>query len=232
MVRAEVLSKAVAALIALALTLGANAPPARATTVHALSLAEKTHRAEAIVLAIVESVEPRAKGPEGLIWSRVRLRVLERFAGPTTAGAPFELWRAGGTVAGITEWLPGLHRYRVGDEVLLFAEASPRGWVSVGVGIGTYSIERGPGCALGNPECGMAHFAPRVAELRPDGSVAEAEPSVEPWPDLRARLRALVTPGPDAASTPELGQDMGEAPVTPNADPDPRGPPGMTRPDG
>lgn len=185
--------------VALGLSLShlpAGLPSASATVVRALDLEAKLELSDAVVHGVVERLETLRSGDRGVIGSKVYIRVFEAFRGPLAAGDGFVLARAGGTVDGVTEWIPGLHRYAVGDEVIVLAERAAVGWVAVGIGIGTYAIERAAGCPLGDPSCGQVRFAPDVAQATADGVLRPVAPSVEGWPELRARLRAAtgVTP--------------------------------------
>jgi len=191
-------------LVALGSFLAALLPGAAdATVVLALDLDAKLARSDAVVHGVVEDVQARRPGGDGPIETTVQIRVLEAFRGPARPQDRFSLQRAGGTVAGVTEWIPGLHRYRPGDEVVVFAERAGAGWVAVGVGIGTYVIERPPGCEPGASDCGWAQFRPNVAQAGPDGRVAAVPPSAVPWPVFRDRLARpeafAPTPNPSPA---------------------------------
>lgn len=164
----------------------------------ALDLDAKVAGSGAVVHGVVEALSPHRSGPNGPIGTTIRVRVIEAFRGAFAPGDRFALERAGGTLEGVTEWIPGLHRYAVGDEVVVLAERSATGWVAVGVGIGTYVIERASGCPTGAPGCGRVRFAPAVVQAGPDGELEPVPASEKSWPAFRARLRTLADAPPFA----------------------------------
>jgi len=190
----------------------AAAPEARATVVEAMTLATKFHRSEVVVHGRVEAVRARRRGGSGPIETDVTLQVAEAFRGPLAAGDRLNLRRAGGTLDGVTEWIPGLHRYAPGDEVVLFAEplGSDGGtWVALGVGVGVATVVRPPGCPELDPNCGRLEASGGVVERMPDGRIRPARAPDASWPEMRSRLRTLAaetppSPKPVEPPTPAL----------------------------
>jgi hypothetical protein len=111
----------------------------RATTVQTLDLEGKIRRAHRVVhgrvLTVTPTIDPRGRG----VRSEIAIDVLTSWKGALPPR--ILLRRAGGTLGHLTTWGDGLVRYDPGEEVFLFLEPHPDGgWVSIGVGIGTYHV--------------------------------------------------------------------------------------------
>ncbi len=155
-------------------------PPVEATVVRAMTLREKVQRAPVIVHGVVQRVDSAFTDDEARIRTTVALRVIESIKGGFSPGATVLFERGGGTVGQTWQTAPGLAHYEPGDEVVLFLEPLGATLVSIGIGIGTYTVDvedigRGP-------EPVVRHH-PDVAALRYDG---DGRPSrIEPLPPMR-----------------------------------------------
>ncbi len=109
----------VAALISLLST-----PSVRATTIRPPSLDDLVLQSESVVEATVESVVSRWEDtPQGrIIRTHVRLRIDDNLLGPT--GSTCELTFLGGTVGQQSMQVAGQPHFAVGDQSVLFIEAS------------------------------------------------------------------------------------------------------------
>lgn len=117
---------------------------AQATTVLNLSLEEKTEMAPLVVRGRVlnlRAAELPRMGPVSL----VQVETLETLKGQPTS-ARFEVVKPGGLDGHRLTRVFGTARYTEGEEVLLFLEPLPKSiakaYVAIGVGIGTYHIDR------------------------------------------------------------------------------------------
>lgn len=179
-------------LIAL-FALGAmSSAPAWATTVRGLSLQEKCMIAETIVRAEVISVatgwELEGQSAKTLVTFRVR----EGFKGSFQPGAELVVRQAGGTIGDFVHEIPGMSRYREGEEAFLFLESFRGFQVEIGVGIGKYGIEtdrRGTKFVTHDPSVSLVY-------TKPDGStsIEEAKPMVpEAIDKFGARLASYLS---------------------------------------
>ncbi|MGF1510100.1 MAG: hypothetical protein ACFB9M_11430 [Myxococcota bacterium] len=130
-----------------------------AAVVLPLGLEAKYSMADRVVHARVRAVSAILDEGSAYVRSEITLEVIRAWKGPSAAS--LVVHRAGGTSGRLTTWGEGLHPYREGDEVVLFLEARhDGGWVSIGVGIGTYAIEDGIArCPAGGPDAGPEPWA-------------------------------------------------------------------------
>ena len=94
------------------------ATASRATTLPADSTAELVLQAERVCCATCESVEARVDARTGLVFTHVRLRLLENLKGSGSSDQ-VELRIVGGEVGGIRTVVAGLPRFKAGRESVL-----------------------------------------------------------------------------------------------------------------
>jgi hypothetical protein len=151
----------------------ALAGPARATTVLPIPLARVAGEAARIVHATVLDVRA-GRDEDGLPATWVTLEVARTVKGTATSGLVFKQYGVAdplpdGTVARV----PGLPRYRAGEELVLFLRGeSRRGFTSpVGFGQGVYRVVRRGGRASvrdgvpGHPHRDLDGFLDDVGRL-------------------------------------------------------------------
>lgn len=98
-----------------------------ATTFAPATTEDLVRGAERVCCALCEEVEELLE-PSGLVFTHVRLRLLEdmKGAGP---GGEIRLRIAGGTAGGVTTKVEGMPRFRAGEEsVLLLGRTNARGY--------------------------------------------------------------------------------------------------------
>jgi len=124
------------------LALGA-AVPARATTVLRLPVEEMTRRADLVVRAEVRSVTVRLDDAGARPLSTiVDLRVTRVLKGQA-AGPTLRLDLVGGATETASVSIPGMPSFRAGDDVVLFLEKTPRGYIPAGLSQGKFLVRRG-----------------------------------------------------------------------------------------
>lgn len=109
----------------LAILLAAAAAPA--TTLLRMSLAKLSRAATVIVRA--HCLENSTAWEEGEIWTFTSFDVQEVWSGSAPGKITVRL--LGGRVAEVTSSVPGVPRFRPGEEVVLFLEPTPRGDFSI-----------------------------------------------------------------------------------------------------
>ncbi|NJK88046.1 MAG: hypothetical protein HC923_00730 [Myxococcales bacterium] len=156
-------------------SVGALTRPAGATTVVPMDWPTLSRQASLIVRAKVRETEVFRYPNEDRLWTRIHLEDVEILhARAPLAWTPetlrsFSIVQVGGSRDGITDRVPGTIAYRAGDEVLLFLEASPEDWVTVGIGLGTFFVERPPTCPPDRLDCA------RLAPANPSTFVSDVE---------------------------------------------------------
>ena len=127
------------------------------TVVRWLTEQEMVAIANVVVRGYVNNVDTEKR--DGLIFRRVYLEVLRGYKADEKLGPTFELSVLGGTFREETLNIPGSSEFRIGEEVIVFAEAAGGYFVELGIGLGKYRVERGSGVALVYRELGAVQFA-------------------------------------------------------------------------
>ncbi len=175
-------------------TLLGMAKPAEATVVKDLTLLEKSEVAKVVVHGVVERVEVEWEVPEAKLQTLVTLRILESIKGGFEQGQLITFRRGGGTLGDFTQTAPGLSKYEVGEEVLMFLEPLGASYVGIGIGIGKYEVRVAYHQESFVP---VVFHDPHVAGLRyqsgrPVG-IKQIEPMTpEPLAVFKKRLRSYV----------------------------------------
>ncbi|MHC4940214.1 MAG: hypothetical protein ACYTHK_14810 [Planctomycetota bacterium] len=86
-----------------------------ATTFENVSTAELSRRAERVCAVKCESCKPEKDPQSGLVFTRIRLRLLEDMKG-RSAGSVVELRLPGGELDGVKTVVEGMPHFRPGDE--------------------------------------------------------------------------------------------------------------------
>jgi hypothetical protein len=167
-------------VLALALMLGAGRP-AHASVVVPLSLPQLTEEAELVVDATVVDVRSM-QGPDGIE------RLVQVLVGSTwkgRAGATVYVRLAGGRLGATETRMPGVPALQVGDRLVLFLVAHPRGGYSV------LGLHQGALVAVTGADGTPRVLAPaRGAGVR--GDVARAPRRME---ELETEVRSLASTG-------------------------------------
>jgi len=115
-------------LAAAALLLVATSP---ATTFEPVTIATLAQRAERVSAVRCESCRPELDRESGLVFTHVRLRLLEDFKGRSATGV-VELRLVGGEVDGVRTVVAGMPRFVPGEEsVLLLGKTNQAGFATV-----------------------------------------------------------------------------------------------------
>lgn len=189
-----------AALVTLGFGLvSGSAPVAHATTVLKVDVPEMTRISEWVVRArvlAVESVDLRASG-DGL-YTDVSLAIDEVLRG-TGAPANYTMRLMGGVGRdGMALTIPGMPRFAVGEEVVLFLERIANGHVPCGLGQGVWRVVRPP---VGPAVVRQSTAGLNVMAKNTKGVIAATEPQppvARTLTDLVAEIRAV----PSAPTTP------------------------------
>jgi len=115
--------------------------PARGASVVAASVAEFARSADLVVRAVVVGRETRAEAAEGhqRVVTFVTLSVAEVVVGDVTA--PEVVVRVpGGTLGPWRVHTPGAPDFAVGEEVVVFLEATPQGFQTMGLRLGKFTV--------------------------------------------------------------------------------------------
>lgn len=135
-----------ALLLSLALT--SLVPRAHATTVLKVDVSQMTTMSEWVVRARVTAVENIVKAADGEgPFTDVHLAIDEVYRGPAgTAPARTLVVRLmGGAMGnGLAMKVPGMPRFKVGEEAVLFLEKTTLGFVPCGLEQGVWRIIKGP----------------------------------------------------------------------------------------
>lgn len=132
-----------AALLAASVWLAAQ--DARATVVVIPPLHEMTHKSDVVAHARVVDQLAHWEA-DGRIVTTTTVEVIEAVKG-AKAGELLEIYQVGGGLDGKSMWITGAHRFRVHDEVVLFAARKTPGAaagpiVTYGIGFGVYDVVR------------------------------------------------------------------------------------------
>ena len=127
------------------------------TVVRWMTDQEMVDTANVIVRGYVNNVITEKR--DGMIFRRVYLEVLRVYKSDEKPGSTFELSVLGGNFWEETLNIPGSSEFRIGEEVIVFAEAAGDHFVELGIGSGKYRIERGSNSALVYRELGSVQFA-------------------------------------------------------------------------
>lgn len=115
-------------ILAAALLLAATVP---ATTFERVSIAELTRRARRVCAVECDSCRAERDPDSGVVFTHVRLRLLEDLKG-RSARSVIELRIAGGEADGVKFVVPGMPRFRPGEEsVLLLGDANRAGYPTI-----------------------------------------------------------------------------------------------------
>jgi hypothetical protein len=114
---------------------------ATATTLARLTLPQLT--SSATIVARARCMRSRSAWRNGEIWTVTSFRAVEIWKGGLPAR--FQVWMIGGRSGQFTSYVPGVPRFRPGDEVVLFLEPTRGGMLSITAwGEGTFRIRRDP----------------------------------------------------------------------------------------
>ncbi len=193
--------------VGLLIGLTTAAPPAAATVVEALTLLEKTQRAPLVVHVRAERIEPVLEDNGGAIETRVTFVVLEALKGDAAAGQLLIVRQSGGKIGSFEHHVPGVSKWTLGEEAIMFLEPVGAMLVELGIGIGKYGVEYTNGEAMVTHDPQVA-----VAKVRPNQplEVTEAERMTpEPIRAFKKRVRSYArgitapTPTTDTIRTPK-----------------------------
>ncbi len=209
MVRIPSLPRPVVPLAGLAAALVAlSGPSAQATTMLKVDVADLTRTSEWIVRAqvlAVRDVDLRAQGRS--LFTDVDLRILDVYRG---AGVPatYTLRLPGGKGRdGVTMMVPGMPRFRVGDEIVVFLEKTSLGHIPCGLTQGVWRVLHTPSGLWVR----QARTTARVLQRAPQGApgAGHLKPvapqllgDVRPLDDLLAEVYANI-PTEGSASSPK-----------------------------
>ncbi|MFO0748718.1 MAG: hypothetical protein U1F43_24105 [Myxococcota bacterium] len=178
---------------------------ARATTVLKVDVPEMTRTSEWVVRARVlqvESVDLRPQG-EGL-YTDVSLAIDEVYRG-TAVPTTYVLRMMGGVGKdGMALTIPGMPRFAVGEEVVLFLEKTAMGHVPCGLGQGVWRVLRPP---VGPPVVQQSTAGLNVMARNDKGVLTTIEGQTvvaRTLADLGAEIRAVPAPLPATKPGPTL----------------------------
>ncbi len=180
-----------ASLGAIALALALAPPPARATTVRALSLPAMTAAAQSIVRGRVLDARAVYDPRREAVYTHTTVRVDEVLWGREVAGQELLVRQRGGTLDGVTWSVPGTPRLELGAEVLLFCRTDGAFHYIVGMAQGAYTLSRPPGAAAPRGLSAQRHTAGLRALSRPLVARRLA-PQRAPYAALRAQVQAAL----------------------------------------
>jgi hypothetical protein len=103
-------------ILILAVLLGASR--SSATTFENVTTAELADRAEVVAVVTCESCRPEMDRQSGLVFTRVRLSLLEELKG-SAGGSTMELLLVGGELDGVRTVVAGMPVFRAGEECIL-----------------------------------------------------------------------------------------------------------------
>lgn len=129
-----------APLVPMVLLALALAAPARATTVLKLPVDQMTQRADLVIRAEVTDVSVRIEsGGVRPLSTQVTLRVVQVIKGHASSPV-LRLDLLGGVTERASVVIPGMPSFRIGEEVVLFLERTPRGFIPAGLTQGKYTV--------------------------------------------------------------------------------------------
>ena len=160
--------KAIRTLAALALVAALSAaihPPARATTLKRMSVADLSRAAHTIVR--VRCVTNSTRWDAGEIWTFTTFDVEETWKGSAPAQITVRL--LGGHAGNLTSTVSGVPRFAPGEELILFLERTPAQDFSIVSWMqGTFRIGAQPHNRRRNRHAGhrrLPRLRPRIAQL-------------------------------------------------------------------
>ena len=127
------------------------------TVVRWMTDQEMVDTANVVVRGYVNNVITEKR--DGMIFRRVYIEVLWGYKADEKLGSTFELSVLGGNFREETLNIPGSSEFRIGEEVIVFAEAAGEHFVELGIGSGKYRVERRGDSALVFRELGPVQFA-------------------------------------------------------------------------
>lgn len=155
---------------------------AGATTILRVPLDELTRGSDLVIQArVAEVAVETAPGDERQISTRVRLDVMEVFKGHHSAPT-LTLRLTGGSTGLWTLHIPGMPRFRAGEEVVVFLEATRDGFTPAGLSAGKYTVMRNP--AEGNARVRRHLGGVTVVERAPSGQMEKLEAPLSHPDDL------------------------------------------------
>jgi len=165
---------------------------ARATVARRATVEGLTRQADLVARVVVRAQEvPKERGPQGEIYTRFTLEVLERLKGD--APNALTLQQLGGTLDGVTLAVSGSAPLAVGQEVVLFLKRDPtRPLVYLlSLAQGAYFVSAAPARLLRQDLRGLTFYA-GAADAAAKGAARPLDaPEVALTLDaLRARVRA------------------------------------------
>lgn len=169
-----------------------------ATTVVRVPLEEMVRISALVVYGRVVAVDERAREDDSRnIWTTVTLEVYSVLKG-NHAARTLTLRFPGGTAHGFTVDLIGMPKFRVGEEVVLFLEATTRGYTPAGLGLGTYRVVKDEGSqrkrAIRSLRGVMVFEKTPYGLVRETGPVSHADDEMD-LEVLFQRVRAVVNSG-------------------------------------
>lgn len=132
-------SSAFLVAIVVAAVVGAVAGDAHATTVINRNVPEMTRVSGLVLSGVVADVVPNQSAPGFPLATRVTVAVDRVFKG-FMSGPTIRFMIPGGTRDGKVLVIPGMPAFTPGEEVVLFLERTPRGWIPSGLKNGKYVV--------------------------------------------------------------------------------------------
>jgi len=125
--------------VALVLMAVCASAPASATTVINRTVQDMTRVSALVISGVVVSTEPNQTAPGFPLATRVTISVdsvLKGFA----SGPTISFMIPGGVRNGKVLMIPGMPGFAAGEEVVVFLERTPRGWIPSSLGNGKYTV--------------------------------------------------------------------------------------------
>lgn len=113
--------------------------PVSATTVLNRTVPEMTGVSELVLSGVVVSVEPNRRAAGFPLATRVTVAVDRVYKG-FASGPNISFMVPGGVSDGKAMFIPGMPSFTEGEEVVLFLERTPRGWIPSGLKNGKYVV--------------------------------------------------------------------------------------------
>lgn len=156
---------------------------AGSTTLARLSLVQLVDSAHAVVHARV--IGNKRVWRDGEIWTITSFRVLENWKG--SSPPEIDVWMIGGHIGRLMSYVPGVPRFRPGEETVLFLEPARTGEMSITAwGEGTFRVhlDRRTGEPRATQDAATAsEYQPQTHSFRADG--------ILDWPLAVLRMRVL-----------------------------------------
>jgi hypothetical protein len=175
-----------AALVAAALAASA----ARATQVYYVPLEAMAKESDVIVHARVIEQQVVWDHAIGRILTLTSLDVLDPLKG-AKRGEKLTIYQVGGTLDGVTTYVPGALKFAAGEEMVFFAmRMKDSTIVSYGMGLGKYGVYTKEGVTYAGPAYGDVAWVQRGTKgWEPAAAPAYTE---EPLDKFKARVRAAL----------------------------------------